>query len=78
MIRQYHLFHAGLSHYLGCLKKSVKSGEVTVGGRGDFRGVQGGGVPLLQCLLSLGGSAPLKLLHWLGFSEFIGLASKVL
>ena len=43
--------------------------------RGDF---YGGGAPLLKFLLFLGGSAPLKLLHWLGFSEFIGLASKVL
>ena len=34
--------------------------------------------PLLKFLLILGGSAPLKLLHWLDFSESIGLASKVL
>ena len=44
-------------------------------------GLRGAEPPLLRCLLMLGGgggSAPLKLLHWLGFSEFIGLASKVL
>ena len=34
--------------------------------------------PLLKFLLIFGGLAPLKLLHWLGFSESIGLVSKVL
>ena len=33
---------------------------------------------LLNFLLILGDSAPLKLLHWLSFSESIDLASKVL
>ena len=42
------------------------------------RGAQGGGAPLVKISAHVGGSAPLKLLHWLGFSESIGLASKVL
>ena len=43
------------------------------------RGLRGAEPPLLKFLLMLGGAQPpLKLLHWLGFSEFIGLASKVL
>jgi len=46
--------------------------------RGDFYGSSGGGASLVKISAHFGGSAPLKLLHWLGFSEFIGLASKVL
>ena len=43
------------------------------------RGAQGGGAPLVEISAHAGGAQPpLKLLHWLGFSEFIGLASKVL
>ena len=43
------------------------------------RGGSGGRSPLVKISAHVGGgSAPLKLLHWLGFSEFIGLASKVL
>ena len=42
------------------------------------RGAQGPEPSLLKCLFILGGSAPLEFLHWLSFSEFIGLASKVL
>jgi len=43
------------------------------------RGAQGGGAPLVKISAHAGGAQPpLKLLHWLGFSEFIGLASKVL
>ena len=38
----------------------------------------GGQSPLVKMSAYFGGSAPLKLLHWLGFSEFIGLASIVL
>jgi len=43
------------------------------------RGAQRGRAPLVNISAHVGGggSAPLKLLHWLGFSEFIGLASKV-
>ena len=41
------------------------------------RGAQGVG-PLVELSAHIGGSAPLKLLHWLGFSEFIDLASKVI
>ena len=42
------------------------------------RGAQGAEPPLLKVLLILGAQFPRKLLHWLGFSEFFGLASKVL
>ena len=36
-------------------------------------------MPLVKISAHVGGlSPPLKLLHWLGFSEFIGFASKVL
>ena len=34
--------------------------------------------PLLKFLLIVGGPAQLGFLHWLNFSEFIGLAFKVL
>ena len=37
------------------------------------RGAQGRPSPLVKISVRLGGSAPLKLLHWLRFSEFIGL-----
>ena len=43
------------------------------------RGAQGGGAPLVKISAHVGGAQPpLKLLHWLGFSEFISHASKVL
>jgi len=34
--------------------------------------------PLVKISAHFGRLSPQKLLHWLGFSEFIGLASKVL
>ena len=40
------------------------------------RGLRGAESPLLKFLLILGELS--KLSHWLGFSEFIGFASKVL
>ena len=39
------------------------------------RGAQGGGAPLVKISVHVGGLNPLKLLHCLGISEFIGLAS---
>ena len=43
------------------------------------RGAHGGGAPLVKISTHVGrAQPPLKILHWLGFSEFIGLASKVL
>ena len=53
----------------------VENGGICTQEQGWFLG---GGAPLLQLLLNLGGSAPLEFLHWVSFSEFIGLASKVL
>ena len=46
--------------------------------QGWFLGGLRGRSPLVKISAHFGGSAPLKLLHCLGFSEFIGLASKVL
>ena len=40
------------------------------------RGTQGGQASLNKISAHVGGAAPLKVLHWLGISEFIGLASK--
>jgi len=42
------------------------------------RGAQGGGAPLVKISAHFGGLIPPESLHWLSFSEFIGLASKVL
>ena len=46
--------------------------------KGDFYEGSGGGTTLLDFLLILGGLVLLEFLHWLSFSEFIGIASKVL
>ena len=37
-----------------------------------------GGAPFVKISAHFGGSAPLKFLHWLSFSEFIGFASMLL
>ena len=58
---------------------NYKALKFTPGKKGLFLGGRRGAEPpLLKFLLILGGSAPLEFLHWLRFSEFIGLASKVL
>ena len=41
------------------------------------RGLRGQS-PLVKSSAHFGAEPPLKLLHWLGFLEFIGLISKVL
>ena len=41
------------------------------------RGLKGWN-PLVEISAHFGGLSPPKIMHWLGFSEFIGLASKVL
>ena len=46
--------------------------------RGDFQGGSGGQSPLVNISAHFGGLSPLEFLHWLSFSEYIGLASKVL
>ena len=46
--------------------------------QGWFLGELRGQSPLLKISAHFGGSAPLKFLHWLRFSELIGLASNVL
>ena len=47
-----------------------------VGTRGDFIGGSGGRSPLVKISALCGGSAPLKLLHWLGFQSLLALLLK--
>ena len=65
------LLHLSYSKSL-CSLWRVGSGVIS-------RGAQGGGAPLAKISAHFGGGwAPPESLHWLSFSEFIGLASKVL
>ena len=51
-----------------CHTPNFQSGVISRGLRGWS--------PLVKISAHFGGSAPLKLLHWLGFSEVTGLAPK--
>ena len=64
-MKQYHFRSQYSSCYLNTSKK-FQSGVIS-------RGAQGGGALLLKFLLILGGSAPLKLLYWLGADSRIYL-----